>query len=187
MVCASNQNRSMEAHALLQREGFKVESYGTGTSVKLPGPSAKEPNVYAFGTPYKQILDELTKKDPSLYRRNGLIPMLQRNKEVKFAPQKWQDNEEDGPFDIIVAFEERVFDLIVTDLQARPLQLMQSALVINLDIKDSHEEATVGAKLVLQLCQMFEKVEPWEDYVMEVLPKFEKMTGRRLLYSICFY
>ena len=67
MVCASNQNRSMEAHAILQENSFLVQSYGTGTQVKLPGRSAKEPNVYAFGTPYKVMHDELYKKDPDLY------------------------------------------------------------------------------------------------------------------------
>ena len=67
MVCSSNQNRSMEAHALLKRQGFDVSSYGTGSHVKLPGPSLREPNVYDFGTPYKQMLDELRQKDPELY------------------------------------------------------------------------------------------------------------------------
>lgn len=67
MVCSSNQNRSMEAHALLKRQGFDVSSYGTGAHVKLPGPSLREPNVYDFGTPYKQMFDDLRRKDPELY------------------------------------------------------------------------------------------------------------------------
>jgi RNA polymerase II subunit A C-terminal domain phosphatase SSU72 len=67
MVCSSNQNRSMEAHFLFKRQGFDVSSYGTGTHVKLPGPSLREPNVYEFGTPYKYMLDELRRKDPELY------------------------------------------------------------------------------------------------------------------------
>lgn len=67
MVCSSNQNRSMEAHNLLKRQGLDVASYGTGSHVKLPGPSLREPNVYDFGTPYKQMFDELRRKDPELY------------------------------------------------------------------------------------------------------------------------
>lgn len=67
MVCSSNQNRSMEAHAILKSKGFNVSSYGTGAHVKLPGPSLREPNVYDFGTPYKLMFDDLRRKDPELY------------------------------------------------------------------------------------------------------------------------
>lgn len=78
MVCSSNQNRSMEAHALLKRHGFDVSSYGTGAHVKLPGPSLREPNVYDFGTPYKYMYDDLRRKDLDLYALCPLIPPLQQ-------------------------------------------------------------------------------------------------------------
>ncbi|KAH0702817.1 hypothetical protein KY290_018125 [Solanum tuberosum] len=118
MVCSSNQNRSMESHFLLKREGFDVASYGTGQHVKLPGPSIREPNVYDFGTPYKQMFDDLRRKDVELYKRNGILPMLKRNLGVKLAPQRWQDNAADGPFDVVITFEEKVFDLV---LEEQPL------------------------------------------------------------------
>ena len=44
-------------HALSQ-----VQSFGVGGHVKLPGSSAKEPNVYPFGTPYQTIYDDLKRK-----------------------------------------------------------------------------------------------------------------------------
>ena len=46
MVCAFNQNRSMEAHALLKKHGFDVSSYGTGAHMKMLGTSIRETNVY---------------------------------------------------------------------------------------------------------------------------------------------
>jgi RNA polymerase II subunit A C-terminal domain phosphatase SSU72 len=72
---------------------------------------------------------------------------------VKEAPQRWQDNAEDGAFDVVFTFEERVFDMVIEDLENRETRLLKTVLVINLDVKDNHEEAAVGAKLALDLCQ----------------------------------
>ncbi|KAL0909796.1 hypothetical protein M5K25_020694 [Dendrobium thyrsiflorum] len=187
MVCSSNQNRSMEAHSLLKREGFDVCSYGTGAHVKLPGPSLREPNVYEFGTPYKQMYDELRRRDPDLYKRNGILPMLKRNYSVKTAPQRWQDNAADGYFDVAFTFEEKVFDTVIEDLNNRKHSLMKSVLVINLEVKDNHEEAAIGAKLAVDLCQELEAVDFWEDSIDDIVAAFEQQHNRKLLYSICFY
>ncbi|KAJ1264942.1 hypothetical protein BS78_08G039200 [Paspalum vaginatum] len=187
MVCSSNMNRSMEAHSQLGRAGLDVESYGTGTHVKLPGPSLHEPNVYDFGTPYGAIHDDLRRKDPDLYKRNGLLPMLKRNTSVKLAPQRWQDNAGDGVFDMIMTFEERVFDLVVEDMNNREPRLMKSVPIINMDVKDNHEEAGIGAKLAVELCQKLEAVGDWEEIIDDLITGFEKQHKRRLAYSISFY
>ncbi|PIA25009.1 hypothetical protein AQUCO_13300004v1 [Aquilegia coerulea] len=187
MVCSSNQNRSMEAHYLLKREGFDVCSYGTGAHVKLPGPSLREPNVYDFGTPYKQMFDELRRKDSELYKRNGILPMLKRNAGVKVAPQRWQLNASDGTFDVVITFEEKVFDMVIEDLHNREHVLMKPVLVINLEVKDNHEEAAVGARLTLDLCQELEATDSWEDNIDNILSTFERQNRRKLVYSISFY
>ncbi|KAG2667752.1 hypothetical protein I3843_15G126700 [Carya illinoinensis] len=187
MVCSSNQNRSMEAHSLLKREGFEVSSYGTGAHVKLPGPSLREPNVYDFGTPYKQMYEDLRRKDSELYKRNGILPMLKRNSTVKLAPQRWQENAADGSFDVVFTFEEKVFDIVVEDLHNRDHVLLKTVLVINLEVKDNHEEAAIGARLTLDLCQEIEVSESWEDSIDDIVANFEKQQRRKLLYSISFY
>ncbi|XVE99129.1 hypothetical protein REPUB_Repub03eG0170800 [Reevesia pubescens] len=187
MVCSSNQNRSMEAHSLLKKQGFDVSSYGTGAHVKLPGPSLREPNVYEFGTPYKHMFDDLRRKDPELYKRNGILPMLKRNSSVKLAPQRWQDNAADGSFDIVFTFEEKVFDMVIEDLHNRDQVLLKTVLVINLEVKDNHEEAAVGARLALDLCEQIEAAESWEESIDDILTSFENKHRRKLLYSISFY
>ncbi|KAH0748247.1 hypothetical protein KY290_027479 [Solanum tuberosum] len=132
-----------------EKAGLDVASYGTGQHVKLLGPSIREPNVYDFGTPYKQMFDNLCRKDVKLYSRNGILPMLKRNLGVKLAPERWQDNAADGPFDVPV-------------------------LVSNLDIKDNHEEAAIRCHLALILCQELEATENWEDTIDDIINNFEK-------------
>lgn len=41
----------------------------------------------------------------------------------------------------------------VADLHNRNHVLLKPVLVINLEVKDNHEEAAVGGRLALQLCQ----------------------------------
>lgn len=56
----------MEAHRVLKQAGYNVNSYGTGTAVRLPGPTPYKPVVYRFGKPYDEMFNELYKKDQRL-------------------------------------------------------------------------------------------------------------------------
>ena len=51
----------------LRKKGFRVQSFGTGNQVKLPGPSPDKPNVYDFSVTYDEMYKDLWRKDPDLY------------------------------------------------------------------------------------------------------------------------
>ena len=189
VVCASNMNRSMEAHYQLKLRNFNVSSYGTGSQVKLPGPAADKPNVYAFGTPYQEIRDDLLKKDERLYTANGLLSMLARNINVKEAPQRWQESTE-SRFDLVITFEERVFDAVVEDMQNRDADTDaggdRPVHIFNLDVPDNHESSVVGSRHMLKLLHRLDQVEDWEDEVESVIEQFETDSGVQVLHTIAF-
>lgn len=85
VVCSSNINRSMEAHLVLSNAGLTVESYGTGTTVRLPGRSAMEPRVFKFGTPYAKMYESLsaTPEEEAFFSRNGVLQLCRRGAAVK--------------------------------------------------------------------------------------------------------
>jgi len=133
--------------------GAQVESFGVGTKVRLPGNSADTPNIYDFDSvTYEQIYQDLKGQDPVLYRRNGLLTMLERNMSVKRGPQRWQD-QRDLDLDVVITFEERVFNLLVDDVNQRSGS-GEALLVVNMDVVDRHEEALVAGPQVVRLCNM---------------------------------
>ena len=173
----------MEAHLRLTAcpSPYPTLSFGTGSLVRLPGPSITQPNVYAFNnTSYASMYSELLSKDQRLYAANGILPMLERNKGVKWGPERWQDwrvgvprigrrgdgqgggdarweddkgyeGTEAGTVDIVFTCEERCWDAVVDDLLTRGGPLNRPVHIFNVDIKDNHEEALVGGKAILEL------------------------------------
>jgi RNA polymerase II subunit A C-terminal domain phosphatase SSU72 len=172
-VCASNNNRSMEAHLRLStsEKQYPVISFGTGSLVRLPGPSISQPQVYNFNTtPYNKMYEELQAQDARLYRNNGILNMLDRNRNIKWGPERFQDwvagaarldsanrgdkgsiGTEGGVVDVIFTCEERCWDAVVENLLDRGAPLNRPVHVFNVDIRDNHEEALVGGRAILEL------------------------------------
>jgi len=187
LVCASNQNRSVEAHALLLSKGHEsVRSFGTSHTCKLPGPSLDKPNIYPFGTSYKRIFEELKQQNLELYRANGILSMLERNMRIKEAPERWQE-EKMQHFDLVITFEERVFDIVNEDLMNRDCNNKEIVHIFNIHTRDNHEEAAIAAAHALLLVQLLDELDTWEDKIDWVLEEFQTRTGKQILYNVLFY
>jgi RNA polymerase II subunit A C-terminal domain phosphatase SSU72 len=159
----------MEAHLQLAAANLPTISFGTGSLVRLPGPTIHQPNVYHFNsTTYKEIHQELATQNTPLYTANGLLNMLGRNLTIKGFPERFQDwvpgkprlehakdqgsaGTEAGVVDIVITCEERCFDAVLDDLHNKGGKLNRPVHVFNVDIKDNHEEALVGGKGILDL------------------------------------
>lgn len=194
-VCSSNINRSMECHLVLGNAGLQVESYGTGTQVRLPGRTAMEPRIFKFGTPYETMYNQmsLNAEDYNYFSRNGVLQLCRRGASVKRAPQRWQDTptEDVAKHDVVIAFEERIFDAVVEDLQFRePTEELRPIHVICLDTKDNPLEAARQGAVALNLCW---RLEACEDLVMEapdiidqIQQERAKETPVKILYQVCY-
>lgn len=165
----------MEAHLRLSAAHYPVISFGTGSLVRLPGPSITQPNVYQFNkTSYDSMYKELDAKDPRLYRANGILNMLDRNRNVKWGPERWQDwqpgvprldhakeqgfeGTEGGVADIVITCEEKCWDAVVDNLLTRGSPLNRPVHVINVEITDNHQEALVGGNGILDLANALNK------------------------------
>ncbi|KAK3699697.1 hypothetical protein QZH41_014673 [Actinostola sp. cb2023] len=175
----------MEAHNFLSKRGFDVKSFGSGTHVKLPGSAPDKPNIYTFDTTYQEMYDDLMRKDFALYTQNGILHMLDRNRRIKVHPERFQESPDQ--FDLIVTAEERVFDQVIEHLGSFEPETYSQVHIVNIDIQDNHEEATLGAFLVCDLCKEIQKLDDIEDEIEDLLQKIEKKTGRNLLHTIAFY
>lgn len=86
------------------------------------------------------------------YTQNGLLHMLDRNRRIKKGPEKFQLCTE--RFDIIITAEERVYDQVIEFMESNPPVDNQPVHIINIDIQDNHEEATMGAFLICDMVSM---------------------------------
>ncbi|MEN2496378.1 MAG: RNA polymerase II subunit A C-terminal domain phosphatase [Marteilia pararefringens] len=185
VVCSSNQNRSCEAHALLQKSGYSVESFGVGATVKIPGTSREESNEYPFSVTYNEIYEDLCKKDREFYEKKGLLGMVDRNRQLKPKPERFQDSKEF--FDLIFTVEERIFDRIVEDSMNRSHDAGDDKIqqVININVEDSLNSAAMGAKLILEIVQRIDSdfEENGMDNLEEILLSVQEKSGRTILHT----
>jgi RNA polymerase II subunit A C-terminal domain phosphatase SSU72 len=94
--------------------------------------------------------------------------------------------------DVVIAFEERIFDAVVEDLQMRePTENFAPIHVICLDTKDNPHEAQLQGRVALELCWLLEKA--GDDLLVrapEIVDAFQRErmnhTPIKVLYQLCY-
>jgi RNA polymerase II subunit A C-terminal domain phosphatase SSU72 len=157
-----------------------------------------EPRLFKFGTPYAQMFASLaaTPEDLDFFSRNGVLQLCQRGAAVKRAPQRWQDTPTEAivQHDIVIAFEERIFDAVIEDLQLRePTQDFKPIHVICLDTKDNPHEAAVKGRVALNLCWRLEQSSDLTLEGAEIIDDFQQQQQQgqvddtpKILYQLCY-
>lgn len=77
---------------------------------------------------------------------------MDRNRRIKTHPERFQETDE--KFDILITCEERVYDQVVEYMDSKTPVDNSIVHVINIDIQDNLEEATIGAFLISDMCLM---------------------------------
>jgi RNA polymerase II subunit A C-terminal domain phosphatase SSU72 len=155
-----------------------------------------EPRIFKFGTPYEEMYNNLsaTPEDEAFFVRNGVLQLCRRGAAVKRAPQRWQDMPSDfvSTHNVVIAFEERIYDAVVEDLQIRePTENFAPIHVICLDTKDNPHEALLQGRVALELCWKLEAASDVVDTdAAMIVDQFqnERMTHTpiKVLYQLCY-
>ena len=100
--------------------------------------------------------------------------MLQRDKAVKKAPQRFQDEFDLSFIDVCICFDENVFDSVIegtrffwdviSELQFRGCSKIKPIFVFNIHVKDRVSTAREGAKHALRLAEMVFAPGGWMSY-----------------------
>lgn len=112
--------------------------------------------------------------------------LLDRNRRIKPAPQRFQDSHEH--YDIIVTCEERCFTLVCEEAAARPIRHNRPVHVINFDIKDTPEDAMVGARAILAVALRLEECKDLDEEAEAILTDYIETKGAHpILYTVLYY
>lgn len=188
VVCAMNQNRSMEAHYLLRKEGYDVQSYGTNPVIKLPGATIASPNEYTYSMTYQEIHNDLTGKDQRLYQENGLLMLMERNMLIKEHPEYFFDSR--SVFDLVITCEEKCFATIFDHYTSQRQKTGKGKFyLVNFDINDTQQDAICGAQEIAVFVAYLSEYgeEDLEESVLKVLDKYMRNNKTQLLFSIIDY
>lgn len=88
--------------------------------------------------------------------------------------------------DLILAWEERVCDQVVEDLNSREEETCRPVHVVRVDIQDNREEATWEPSSSVSSASI-RHTEHMESDIDELMQGCEEKSGRVFLHLVCFY
>ena len=137
---------------------------------------------------------------------NGMLHILDRNMRIKPKPEKFQESK--NTYDLILTCEEKVYDQVIESFESAGSTSAHLAHIINIDVIDNPEDATLGAFVMLNLVQKLDSCEDLDDeideskfyiflvklwqlfstkFIFSVLQEFESTTNRSFLHTVVFY
>ncbi|MXQ95203.1 hypothetical protein E5288_WYG018020 [Bos mutus] len=167
------------------RMGSMSGLFGARSHVRLPGGARNPPVRYNFSTSYKKMHSYLFSKHQKHYKRNGVLHILKRNERIKPGPERFQECPD--PFDIIFTCGQRAYNRVVANLCARDQEMWQPVPVVNVDIDNTLEAASLGASIICELCQGLQQADDTQSRLAELLQATKEKTGRSFLHTVCFY
>lgn len=148
--------------------------------MKLPGPS-KKAREFDFGTPYAEIVRCLEREAKGHYERvggneGGVLELARRGAATKEAPERWQDTDTSiiSKLDVVIVFETRLFDEVVSNLQERDPESFSPIHVILMHTKDAPHIAIAQAQNALDLCRQLEAIDLAVEIPANVLKRADR-------------